>query len=50
MRCVEIKKLKPSTMDIREFAQEFQDNVNTASEMGNNDYDTELAGAILEYP
>ena len=36
-------------MDIREFAQEFQDNVNTASEMGNNDYDTELAGAILEY-
>ena len=36
-------------MDIREFAQEFQDNVDTASEMGNNDYDTELASAILEY-
>lgn len=36
-------------MDIREFAQEFQDNVKTASEMGNTDYDQELASAILEY-
>lgn len=36
-------------MDIKEFAQEFQDNVKTASEMGNKDYDQELAGAILEY-
>lgn len=36
-------------MDIREFAQEFQDNVKTASEIGNSDYDQELAGAILEY-
>ena len=36
-------------MDIREFAQEFQDNVKTASEMGNTDYDQELAYAILEY-
>lgn len=36
-------------MDIREFAQDFQENVKTASEMGSNDYDTELAGAILEY-
>ena len=36
-------------MDIKEFAQEFQDNVNVAVEMGNTDYDQELAGAILEY-
>lgn len=36
-------------MDIKEFAQEFQDNVKTASEMGNTDYDQELASAILEY-
>ena len=36
-------------MDIKEFAQEFQDNVKTAAEMGNKDYDQELAGAILEY-
>lgn len=36
-------------MDIREFAQEFQDNVKTASEMGNTDYDKKLASAILEY-
>lgn len=36
-------------MDIREFAQEFQENVKTASEMGNTDYDQELASAILEY-
>lgn len=36
-------------MDIKEFAQEFQDNVKTASEMGKTDYDQELASAILEY-
>lgn len=36
-------------MDIREFAQEFQDNVKIASEMGHTDYDQELANAILEY-
>jgi len=36
-------------MDIREFAQEFQENVKTASEIGNTDYDQELASAILEY-
>ena len=36
-------------MDINEFAQEVQDNVKTASEMGNSDYDQELACAILEY-
>lgn len=36
-------------MDIREFAQEFQDNVKTASEMGQTDYDQELASAILDY-
>lgn len=35
-------------MDIREFAQEFQDNVKAASEMG-TDYDQELAEAILDY-
>lgn len=36
-------------MDIREFAQEFQESVKLASEMGNIDYDQELASAILEY-
>lgn len=36
-------------MDIKEFAQEFQDSVNVAVEMGNTDYDQELASAILEY-
>lgn len=36
-------------MDIKEFAQEFLDNINVAVEMGNTDYDQELAGAILEY-
>lgn len=36
-------------MDIKEFAQEFQDNINVAVEMGNTDYDQELANAILEY-
>lgn len=35
-------------MDIREFAQEFQDNIKIAAEMGQTDYDQELAGAILE--
>lgn len=36
-------------MDIKEFAQEFQESVKTASEMGDKDYDQELAEAILEY-
>lgn len=36
-------------MDIREFAQEFQDNVRVTVEMGNTDYDTEVAKGILEY-
>lgn len=36
-------------MDIREFAQEFQDNIKMAVEMGNTDYDTEIAKGILEY-
>lgn len=36
-------------MDIREFATEFQENVKMAVEMGNTDYEQELAGAILEY-
>lgn len=36
-------------MDIKEFAQQFQESVNTAVEMGNGDYDQELASAILEY-
>lgn len=36
-------------MDIREFAQEFQDNVRVTVEMGNTDYDTEIAKGILEY-
>lgn len=36
-------------MDIKEFAQEFQDNVATATEMSNTDYNQELASAILEY-
>ena len=36
-------------MDIKEFAQEFLDNINVAVEMGNTDYDQELASAILEY-
>lgn len=36
-------------MDIKEFAQEFRDSINVAVEMGNTDYDQELAGAILEY-
>lgn len=36
-------------MDIREFAQEFQENIKMAVDMGNTDYDQELASAILEY-
>lgn len=36
-------------MDIKEFAQELQDSAKTASEMGNTDYDQELASSILEY-
>ena len=36
-------------MDIKEFAQQFQESVNIAVEMGNGDYDQELASAILEY-
>ena len=36
-------------MDIREFASEFQENIKMAVEMGNTDYDQELANAILEY-
>lgn len=36
-------------MDIREFAQEFQENIKMAIEMGKTDPDLELASAILEY-
>lgn len=36
-------------MDLREFASEFQENIKMAVEMGNTDYDQELASAILEY-
>lgn len=36
-------------MDIREFAQEFQDNVRMAVDMSSTDYDQELASAIWEY-
>lgn len=36
-------------MDIREFATEFRESVKMAVEMGNTDYDQELADAILEY-
>lgn len=36
-------------MNLREFAQEFQDNIKIAVEMGNTDYDQELASTILEY-
>ena len=36
-------------MDIKEFAQKFLDNINVAVDMGNTDYDQELANAILEY-
>ena len=36
-------------MDIKEFAQQFQESVKIAVEMGNGDYDQELASAILEY-
>lgn len=36
-------------MNIKEFAQEFIDNVKTAVEMSEKDYDLELASDILEY-
>ena len=36
-------------MDIKEFAQEFIDNVKLAVEMQGSDYDQELATSILEY-
>lgn len=36
-------------MDIKEFAQEFQENVKVTVEMGNTDTDTEIAKGILEY-
>lgn len=36
-------------MEIKEFAQEFQENVKMATEMGSGDYTHELASAILEY-
>lgn len=36
-------------MDIREFAQQFLDNVKTSVEMNGTDYDEELAGGIIEY-
>lgn len=36
-------------MNLRDFAQEFQDNVKMSAEMSNSDYDHELASSILEY-
>lgn len=36
-------------MDIKEFAQQFIDNVNTSVEMNGTDYDEELASSIIEY-
>ena len=36
-------------MDIKEFAQEFIDNVKMSVEMTGSDYDQELATSILEY-
>lgn len=36
-------------MDLREFAADFHDNIKMAVEMGNTDYDQELASSILEY-
>lgn len=36
-------------MDIKEFAQEFIENVNMSVEMTDSDYDQELATSILEY-
>lgn len=36
-------------MDIKEFAQEFQENVKISAEIGNTDFDTEVAKGILEY-
>lgn len=36
-------------MNIKEFAQQFIDNVNTSVEMNGTDYDEELASSIIEY-
>lgn len=36
-------------MDIKEFAQQFIDNVKTSVEMNGTDYDEELASSIIEY-
>lgn len=36
-------------MNLRDFAQEFLDNVKMSAEMSNSDYDHELASSILEY-
>ena len=36
-------------MDIKEFAQEFIENVKMSAEMTGSDYDQELATSILEY-
>lgn len=36
-------------MDIRDFAKEFIDNVNTTVEMNGTDFDEELASSIIEY-
>lgn len=36
-------------MEIKEFAQDFQENIRMAAEMGGGDYTQELASAILEY-
>lgn len=36
-------------MDIKEFTQDFHDNIKIAVEMSNADPDEELATAILEY-
>ena len=36
-------------MDIKEFAREFEDNIKVAVEMGNSDFDRELATSIIEY-
>ena len=35
-------------MDIKEFAREFEDNIKVAVEMGNSDFDRELATSIIE--
>lgn len=36
-------------MDIKEFAKQFIDNVNTTVEMNGTDFDEELASSIIEY-